>query len=78
MITKYTLPRLDTGEVDWLKIAVAVRENRYPSAQIDILKAIDASARAEEREWCLKAIDEVGDFSTVAAYEKALRSGDKP
>lgn len=44
------LPRLENGGVDFPRISVWVREGFGRGGDIKLLKAIDANARAEERE----------------------------
>ena len=47
----YELPRLEDGSVDWDSL---VRRVRWRDLALPILKAVDANARAEERERCAK------------------------
>ena len=71
----YELPRLEDGSVDWrLIILNIVGEFIYAKKNEGILKAIDANARAEERECIAKHFEEF-DGSDVAELIRNL--GDK-
>jgi len=56
-MTGYTLPRTDTGEVDYSDILMDFVDDtgniKHPGYILHILKAIDANARAEEREYLM-------------------------
>lgn len=72
----YELPRTESGEVNWLKVVTSLRIETSPTAFLDTIKAIDANARAGERERCAKICEEKArvtlDFHTASA--EAIRN----
>ena len=73
----HELPKLEDGSVDWHIIADDVWDlwnRRYSEKEaMELLKAIDANARAEERERCAKA---AGDWFEGADEGFANTVGD--
>jgi hypothetical protein len=57
----YEIPRLDDGTPDWKSATLnIVGEFIFAEKIGDVLKAIDANARAEERERCANLSDGLG------------------
>lgn len=54
----YELPRTESGDVDWgsVQIEYAVAVDFADGSSLDILKALDANARKEERERCAEYV----------------------